>query len=64
LILLDEPLIALDVAAVEILQAAIRQFSLSGVSFVITSHQLFNSELVSSACSLVIKDKTLQKETI
>jgi ABC-2 type transport system ATP-binding protein len=64
LILLDEPLIALDVVAVEILQAAIRQFSLSGVSFVITSHQLFNSELVSSACSLVIKDKTLQKETI
>ena len=64
LVLLDEPLIALDVAAVEILQAAIRQYSLVGISFIITSHQLFNNELVSAACSLVIKNKTLQKETI
>jgi ABC-2 type transport system ATP-binding protein len=64
LILLDEPLIALDVAAVEILQAAIREYNKAGVSFIITSHQLFNNELVNSACSLVIKDKTLQKDTV
>jgi len=64
LILLDEPLIALDVSAVDVLQAAIAQYSLAGVSFLITSHQLFNSGLINSATSLVLKEKTLQKEPI
>ena len=64
LILLDEPLIALDVAAVEVLQDAIRQYHQNGVSFIITSHQLFNNELITNASSLVIKDKTLQAESL
>jgi len=38
-ILLDEPLIALDVAAVDFLQSAILEYSRQGVSFLITSHQ-------------------------
>ncbi len=64
LILLDEPLIALDVAAVEILQSAIRQYHQQGVSFIITSHQLFNNELVSCTTNLLLQEKTLQPETI
>jgi ABC-2 type transport system ATP-binding protein len=63
LILLDEPLIALDVVAVEVLQAAIIQYSAAGVSFLITSHQLLNEQLMTGASTLLIKDKTLQKET-
>ena len=64
LILLDEPLIALDVAAVEVLQSAIRQYHQQGVSFIITSHQLFNNELVSCTTNLLLQEKTLQPETI
>jgi ABC-2 type transport system ATP-binding protein len=64
LILLDEPLIALDVSAVDVLQYAIRDYSKTGVSFIITSHQLFNSELITSATSLVVQEKTLKQETI
>lgn len=64
LILLDEPLIALDVAAVEVLQSAIRQYHQEGVYFIITSHQLFNNELVSCTTNLLLQEKTLQPETI
>ena len=62
LILLDEPLIALDVAAVEVLQSAIMDYNKMGVSFLITSHQLLNSELLTGPTTLLIKDNTLQKE--
>ncbi len=64
LILLDEPLIALDLAAVEVLQAAIRQLNEKGVSFLITSHQLFNSGLVACTTCLLLKEKTLQQENL
>lgn len=64
LVLLDEPLIALDVAAVEVLQSAIRQYNQAGVSFIITSHQLFNNELISCTTNLLLQEKSLQQETI
>jgi len=64
LILLDEPLIALDVAAVDVLQAAIRQYHQADVSFIITSHQLFNNELISCTTNLLLQEKSLQQETI
>ena len=64
LILLDEPLIALDVAAVEVLQSAIMDYSKMGVSFLITSHQLLNSELLTGSTTLLVKDNTLQKEPV
>ncbi len=64
LVLLDEPLIALDVAAVETLQSAILQFSRQGVSFLITSHQPLDSGLIKAANHLVIKDKILQQENV
>lgn len=64
LVLLDEPLIALDVAAVDVLQSAISQYHRAGVSFIITSHQLFNNELISSTTSLLLQEKSLQAEKI
>jgi ABC-2 type transport system ATP-binding protein len=64
LVLLDEPLIALDVSAVSLLQAEIRQYHQAGVSFLITSHQLFNSDLMSITTSLLLNDKTLQQEPL
>jgi len=64
LILLDEPLIALDVAAVDVLQAEIRQYHQADVSFIITSHQLFNNELIRGTTNLLLQEKSLQQETI
>lgn len=64
LILLDEPLIALDVAAVEVLQSAILQYREKGVSFLITSHQSLNNQLLTGSTTLLIQDKTLQKESV
>jgi len=63
LILLDEPLIALDLAAVEILQSSIMQYSQKGISFLITSHQHLNIQLLTGTTTLLIKEKTLQKGT-
>ncbi len=62
LILLDEPLIALDVAAIEVLQNTIMDYSSNGVSFLITSHQSLDKQLVTGTTTLLIKDNTLQKE--
>jgi ABC-2 type transport system ATP-binding protein len=64
LVLLDEPLVALDISAVESLQSTIRQYSQTGVSFLITSHQPLNNALVAGANSLLLKDKTLQIENV
>ena len=64
LILLDEPLIALDVAAVEVLQSAILRYREKGVSFLITSHQSLNNQILTGSTTLLIKDKTLQKEFV
>ena len=63
LILLDEPLIALDTAAVEVLQSAILEYRKKGVSFLITSHQLLNNQVLEGSTTLLVKDKKLQKET-
>jgi len=64
LILLDEPLIALDVAAVDVLQHTIASFSRQGVSFIITSHQPFEGNTVKISQSFLIQDKTLQEEVV
>ena len=63
LVLLDEPLIALDVAAVDALQAAIKSYGSQGVMFLITSHQALNNVLVPGITTLLIKAQTLQRET-
>lgn len=62
LILLDEPLIALDVAAVEVLQQAITTYSQKAVSFLITSHQPMDSNKVSTSATFVIADNLLAQE--
>jgi ABC-2 type transport system ATP-binding protein len=62
LILLDEPFIALDVAAVEILQNNIAAFSKNGVSFIITSHQQLDHNLINTTASFIIKDKIIMQE--
>lgn len=64
LVLLDEPLIALDIAAVDIVQSTIIDYSQQGVSFLITSHQSLNSGLINGINTLLVKEKTLQKETV
>ena len=64
LILLDEPLIALDVAAVEALQLMILQFSRQAVSFLITSHQPLSSEVMEVATTFLLKGKMLLPQTL
>ncbi len=63
LILLDEPLTALDVEAVEVLQSAILQYSSQGVSFLITSHQPLSNEVMKTATTLLLQEKTLLSQT-
>lgn len=60
LILLDEPFITLDVAAVETLQQAIVTCSKQGVSFLISSHQ--ELQLQTNVQQLSIRQRTIQTE--
>ena len=62
LILLDEPLIALDVEAVEVLQHSIAEAGKNGVSFIITSHQPLTSPVIQYDAVYTIKNQTLIKE--
>jgi ABC-2 type transport system ATP-binding protein len=59
LILLDEPLIALDVEAVEALQNTIATYCNNGVSFIITSHQPLSSTVINYNGIFGIKNQTL-----
>ncbi|MEO6550335.1 MAG: ABC transporter ATP-binding protein [Ferruginibacter sp.] len=63
LLMLDEPLIALDVAAVEVLHTAISDYAQKGVSFIITSHQPLDNALVSGTTTLLLIQKTLRLQT-
>lgn len=58
LVLLDEPLITLDVQAVANLQQLVAQYLQQGVTFLITSHQEMDNQLNEPVC-LLIKDKTV-----
>lgn len=59
LILLDEPLITLDVNFVSVLLALIREKQVEGISFVITSHQPFEENDLALHGTLLMKDETL-----
>jgi len=61
LILLDEPLIALDVEAVETLQQTIAAYYTQGVSFIITSHQPLSSAVIHYDDVFSINNQTLVK---
>jgi ABC-2 type transport system ATP-binding protein len=62
LILLDEPLIALDVDAVAVLQNTIAAYYAQGVSFIITSHQALNNSAVTFNASFTIKNQNISQE--
>jgi ABC-2 type transport system ATP-binding protein len=62
LILLDEPLIALDAEAVETLQNTIATYCSKGVSFIITSHQPLSSAVINYNGIFVIKNQTLTQQ--
>lgn len=64
LVLLDEPLVALDLASVDTLQTAIRKYHKEGVSFLVTSHQHLDGLLIGDPVTLFLKDRSLQKEAI
>lgn len=59
LILLDEPLIALDAAAVLMLQKTIAAYHQQSVSFIITSHQALNSDIIPFTSTYSILHKSL-----
>lgn len=58
LVLLDEPLITLDVQAVANLQQLVAQYLQHGVTFLITSHQELDDQM-NEPVRLIIKDKTV-----
>jgi ABC-2 type transport system ATP-binding protein len=56
LILLDEPLITLDVNFIPLLLSGIRQKQAEGISFLITSHQAFEDNKLAFDGKLVVRD--------
>lgn len=64
LVLLDEPLIALDTASVQILEELILQKSREGISFLITSHQPLSQLLMDVTTTLLLQNKTLVKAVV
>jgi ABC-2 type transport system ATP-binding protein len=59
LIMLDEPLITLDVQSVEAVQQLIKRFYSEGASFLITSHQKFSEQSALEMKMLRLEHKTL-----
>lgn len=60
LILLDEPLITLDVNFIPLLISAIRERQANGISFLITSHQAFEQNMLTFDGQLSVRDQTIQ----
>lgn len=60
LILLDEPLITLDVNFIPLLISAIRERQANGISFLITSHQAFEQNMLAFDGRLSVRDQTIQ----
>lgn len=59
LIILDEPLITIDREAREVLFELIKEYHHSGVTFLLSSHQLFEQEGLYVSQSFRLKNKTL-----
>ncbi len=60
LILLDEPLITIDTESLKILYSWIsEQHRDNGVSFMLSSHQALDAELLPDAVELLVEDQTL-----
>jgi len=61
IILLDEPLITIDVNAIDTICSIIRNKHKEGISFIITSHQAIAANQLTFTGSLAAKDKTINK---
>ncbi|ACT93809.1 ABC transporter ATP-binding protein [Dyadobacter fermentans] len=59
IIILDEPLITIDREAREVLFGLIKEHHRNGVTFLLSSHQLFEQEGLHVSQSFRLKDKTL-----
>ena len=59
LILLDEPLITIDVNAVDVVCQLIRERYKKGVSFIITSHQMLHASQLSFTGTMVAENQTI-----
>ncbi|MDR6807242.1 ABC-2 type transport system ATP-binding protein [Dyadobacter sp. BE34] len=59
LIILDEPLITIDREAREVLFELIKEYHRNGVTFLLSSHQLFEQEGLHVSRSFRLKNKTL-----
>lgn len=64
LILLDEPLITLDVNFIPLLLSAIKERQAQGISFLITSHQAFEQNMLTFDTKLVVQNQTVTLEVI
>jgi ABC-2 type transport system ATP-binding protein len=62
LILLDEPLITLDINFIPLLLAAIKERQAQGISFLITSHQAFESTMLAFDGKLLVRDHSATLE--
>lgn len=62
LILLDEPLITLDVNFIPLLLSAIRERQAQGISFLISSHQAFEENMLAFDGKLIVRDHTVKLE--
>ncbi len=61
LILLDEPLITIDINAVDIICRLIKRKQVEGISFIITSHQTLQTNQLTFTGTLLAENKTLSK---
>ena len=59
LILLDEPLITLDVNFIPLLLTVIKESQANGVSFLITSHQVFEANMLAFDGKLIVRDQSV-----
>lgn len=62
LIMLDEPLITLDVQFIPLLLLAIKERQSNGTSFLITSHQAFESGMLKFNGRLTVRDQAVNLE--
>lgn len=63
LILLDEPLITLDVNFIPLLLTSIKERQASGTSFLITSHQMFDESMLRFDGKLSVQNQTIRFES-
>lgn len=63
IIMLDEPLITIDVQAVANMYALINEYQQMGVTFLLSSHQDFRFDELNITQTYLVKDKTINLET-